>query len=109
MTTPLLPFPIALPTFGALPDVLLSVIPVPSSGRCICTSGALACAAMAISPGRPGVAQRLACVECEAIARGDVAGWRAYLTVEGEVAVYCVECAEREFGEDEADSPFPCG
>jgi hypothetical protein len=32
---------------------------------------------------------------------GDAAGWRAYLGVDDEVAIYCPDCAEREFGEDE--------
>jgi hypothetical protein len=28
-------------------------------------------------------------------------GWCAYLSVDDEIGVYCPECAEREFGEDE--------
>jgi hypothetical protein len=37
----------------------------------------------------------LRCVECEP---HDGERFRAYLTVDDEVAVYCPECAEREFG-----------
>ena len=44
---------------------------------------------------------RLTCVECREAAYGDALGWRAYLSVDYEVAVYCPGCAEREFGEDE--------
>jgi hypothetical protein len=44
---------------------------------------------------------RLICLECLEVARGHATGWRAYLTDEAELATYCPECAEREFGEDE--------
>ena len=47
----------------------------------------------------------LVCVECGAVAPPDALGWRAYLVGvhdvldDGEtVAVYCPQCAEREFG-----------
>lgn len=36
------------------------------------------------------------CVECGA-AFDDREGWRAYLTVDEEVALYCPPCAEHEF------------
>lgn len=37
------------------------------------------------------------CEECKRLATGPADGWRAYLTGDG-VAIYCPECAEREFG-----------
>lgn len=40
---------------------------------------------------------RLVCVECGAEADEDARGWRGYLTVDDEFAVYCPACAEREF------------
>lgn len=41
---------------------------------------------------------RLECVECgKTSQRGR--GWRAYLTVDDEVATYCPECSEEEFGD----------
>jgi len=50
----------------------------------------------------------LRCEECEKQALTDVEahGWRAYLThAEGDesrkVVIYCPDCAQREFGEDE--------
>jgi hypothetical protein len=43
---------------------------------------------------------RLACVECWRLPCGDATGWRAYLTGDDQVAIYCPDCAEREFGED---------
>jgi hypothetical protein len=42
--------------------------------------------------------RRLGCVGCARVARGYAIGWRAYLTNEDQVAVYCPACAEREFG-----------
>lgn len=45
---------------------------------------------------------RLTCIECGQRARGEASGWRAYLKVNAEIAVYCAVCSEREFGEDEA-------
>jgi hypothetical protein len=30
-------------------------------------------------------------------------GWRAFLTIDDEVGVYCPECAEREFGPRRSD------
>lgn len=44
---------------------------------------------------------RLVCVECENVARGQAWGWRAYLDADDEVAIYCGDCAEREYGTDE--------
>jgi len=44
-----------------------------------------------------GVLQ-LICAECGAESPPDAAGWRAYLTDDGEAAVFCPECAAREFG-----------
>lgn len=42
---------------------------------------------------------RLECVECgRTTPPDDPAGWRTYLTVDGETGTYCPECAEREFG-----------
>jgi RNase P subunit RPR2 len=41
---------------------------------------------------------RLFCVECDATTEtGD--GWRAYLTYDDEIAVYCPDCAEWEFSD----------
>lgn len=40
----------------------------------------------------------LECVECRATASGAAPGWRSFLTIDDEVATYCPECAEREFG-----------
>ncbi len=45
---------------------------------------------------------RLVCVACEDVARGQAWGWRAYLDADDDVAIYCGDCAEREFGADEA-------
>jgi hypothetical protein len=50
---------------------------------------------------RPNVAST--CVECGRVpSLPDARGWHAYLTVDEdepvEAAVYCPECAEREFG-----------
>ena len=42
---------------------------------------------------------RLQCVECGRVSREGERGWAARLTVDDEVAVYCPECDEREFGE----------
>jgi hypothetical protein len=40
---------------------------------------------------------QLRCVECSARVMGFARGWRAFLTCEDEVAVFCGECAAREF------------
>jgi hypothetical protein len=40
----------------------------------------------------------LRCVECHRESREDER-FRAYLTFDNEIAVYCPECAEREFGQ----------
>ena len=50
--------------------------------------------------------RRLTCLECEDVARGQAWGWRVYLDVDGELATYCPDCAEREFGEDDFVLPF---
>ena len=45
----------------------------------------------------------LVCVECnETASEDDALGWRAYLTSDEphELAIYCPDCAEREFGDD---------
>lgn len=41
----------------------------------------------------------LECVECGEISEGSARGWRALLTVDDEIAVYCGDCAAEEFGE----------
>ena len=47
----------------------------------------------------------LRCVECGAIADVEARGWRAFIAHNPdedelpEIAVYCPDCAEREFGE----------
>jgi hypothetical protein len=47
-------------------------------------------------------------VECGRVSREGERGWTAQLTVEeeepAEVAVYCPECEEREFGEAAAQA-----
>jgi hypothetical protein len=50
-------------------------------------------------------AEQLVCAECKAEAPPDALGWRSYVVGIGdevdrdeEVATYCPECAEREFG-----------
>ena len=43
------------------------------------------------------VATVLVCVECGREAEGSARDWRAFLTIDDEVATYCPECAEREF------------
>lgn len=40
----------------------------------------------------------LRCVECHRTTTGNTHGWRAYLSVDEEVVIYCPYCAEREFG-----------
>jgi hypothetical protein len=40
----------------------------------------------------------LVCVECGACSDTDAGGWRAFLTVDDEVATYCPKCADAEFG-----------
>ena len=45
--------------------------------------------------------RQLTCVECEDVARGQAWGWRIYLGIDYQLAVYCPDCAEREFGEDD--------
>jgi hypothetical protein len=47
----------------------------------------------------PVHANRLECVECGRVSEEDERGWTARLTVDDEVAVYCPECDEREFGD----------
>jgi hypothetical protein len=42
---------------------------------------------------------RNACAECGGERGDEERGWKAYLTVDDKVAVFCPECAEREFGE----------
>jgi hypothetical protein len=40
---------------------------------------------------------RLVCTECRAVADATARGWRAYLTDEDELLLYCGACAAREF------------
>lgn len=40
---------------------------------------------------------KLHCAECGSINEGDAERWRAYLDDEDHVAVFCPECASREF------------
>jgi hypothetical protein len=51
-----------------------------------------------VSEPTPVYSNRLQCVECGRVSRGGERGWTARLTVDDEVAVYCPECDEREFG-----------
>lgn len=41
----------------------------------------------------------LICEECGLESEGSARDWRALLTVDKQVALYCSQCAEREFGE----------
>lgn len=46
------------------------------------------------------IGYQLECVECDRTSPpDDSAGWRAFLAVDGETAVYCPACAEREFSD----------
>lgn len=47
---------------------------------------------------RPSLEMILVCVECEAASEADARGWRAFLTVDEEVATYYPECSAKEFG-----------
>lgn len=40
----------------------------------------------------------LICLECEKEAEEGARGWRAFLTIDDEVATSCPQCAEAEFG-----------
>jgi hypothetical protein len=53
-------------------------------------------------------ADSLASVNCTECAREARAGerWHLYFADLGEVAIYCPECAEREFGEPERERPL---
>lgn len=42
-------------------------------------------------------AGRLVCVECGRRERDGERGWRAYLTLDDQAAVFCPDCAYREF------------
>jgi hypothetical protein len=46
----------------------------------------------------PAYTNHLRCVECGRVSRENERGWTARLTVDDEVAVYCPDCDEREFG-----------
>jgi hypothetical protein len=48
----------------------------------------------------PEVVLTFVCVECGLRPEGDARGWRAFLTDDDQAALYCRECAEREFGEE---------
>jgi hypothetical protein len=47
----------------------------------------------------PVYTNRLQCCDCNRVSRENELGWTARLTVDDEVAVYCPECDEREFGD----------
>ncbi len=47
----------------------------------------------------PDAIVTLVCVECGAESE-DAERWKAYLTIDDELAVYCPACAKREFGGD---------
>lgn len=49
----------------------------------------------------PETALALVCVECGFESEEGAPGWRAFLTVDGQVATYCPDCAGREFGESD--------
>jgi hypothetical protein len=40
----------------------------------------------------------LVCVECGAVSMFGAKGWRGYHTCDDEAAMFCPECAAREFG-----------
>lgn len=42
--------------------------------------------------------RKLVCVECGTTAVAGAWGWRMYLTIDDELASYCGDCAQREFG-----------
>lgn len=44
-----------------------------------------------------GLGRRLVCEECGVESLGDAAGWRMYLTDDGQLATYCGDCASAEF------------
>ena len=46
--------------------------------------------------------KRLVCVECRQVAKSEASGWRAYLTSDHQLAIYCPRCGERESGADTA-------
>ena len=48
------------------------------------------------------IRQRSRCVECDRPQFDSESGWRMYLTIDDEPALYCPECAAREFGGDDA-------
>src|SRR5437588_820282 len=57
----------------------------------------------ALNPDRPSVSvsyrvRMLRCEECGRCSHGRARRWQAYLTVDGEVVVYCPSSAVREFG-----------
>lgn len=51
-----------------------------------------------VAPGNSQAEAVLECIECGETS-AEAHGWKAYLDEEAEVLVYCVSCAEREFGE----------
>jgi hypothetical protein len=42
--------------------------------------------------------QPLTCAECGCVSDSEAAGWRGYYDSEDELALFCRDCAEREFG-----------
>jgi hypothetical protein len=55
---------------------------------------------VALEPDDQPSRRRLVCAECGRRADADAEGWRAFLTSDEpeEVATFCLDCAEREFG-----------
>jgi hypothetical protein len=49
----------------------------------------------------------MTCVECAADADEAARGWRAFLTVDEEVATFCPECAAREFDAESGSDGAP--
>lgn len=45
---------------------------------------------------------RLKARKCERVQPDDEPGWKMYVTVDDKPALYCPECAAREFGGDDA-------
>lgn len=42
------------------------------------------------------------CAECHRAWIDESERWRSYLTIDDELALYCPDCAAREFGDDDA-------
>jgi hypothetical protein len=59
------------------------------------------------SGGNAAKPKPLICIECGKPARGRAVGFRAYVSDEDKVVVYCYSWAKREFGADEDDLLIP--